>query len=538
MAKSKQRWLQLATRTAMCLVVCLSAAGAQVTVNFGSRNSVNTPHVVPPQMFATQVGYVAGASNKIAAFNLMKAATVNQFRVNAYLEAVFPNSNMVPNWSAATSLGPSFDALMTMFQSNGVHPLIMMGYTPSWLAQKNVPAACQGTKSAHAEPTNFDTWATLAATVVQHLDSNFPGLVTDYEIWNEPDLVNGLCVQSTENTMTQYISLYGKAAAAMHARAATAIRVGGPALTSGGAFSTWIPALLKDATAGPQVDFISYHQYLGGPTDISNHQTWFGACTTSGQQPLYCKEQSSTTGLAARYRAVTNAITSVVPAGLPIYITEFNDNWAFTSDCCRNDPNFSPLFNALAVADYLNASYNTAIKNILARLLYFSASTPPMCLVGVRDTNFDCAYSSTNLQEYPQLATYRLIGSNLGLAQGGRMPASITQQANLVTTAFYTAKPTSAACSASNSGQDSILLVNPAPTALSNVVVNVKNPGTLNSTTAAMYTLNGTTYANVAAPIAVGSAAFTKNATTGVYTTTIGSLPANTVIGLKLPACP
>src|SRR6476659_8874822 len=131
MAKSKQRWLQLATRTALCLVVCLSSAGAQVTVNFGSRNSVNTPHVVPPQMFATQVGYVAGASNKQAAFTLMKAATVTQFRVNAYLEAVFPNSNMVPNWNAATSLGPSFDALMTMYQTNGVHPLIMMGYTPS-----------------------------------------------------------------------------------------------------------------------------------------------------------------------------------------------------------------------------------------------------------------------------------------------------------------------------------------------------------------------------------------------------------------------
>src|SRR6476620_1405638 len=126
MAKSKQRWLHLATRTALCLVVCLSTAGAQVSVNFGSRNSVNTPHVVPPQMFATQVGYVAGASNKQAAFNLMKAATVNQFRVNAYLESVFPIDATHPNWNANTSLGPSFDALMTMFQSNGVHPLIMM----------------------------------------------------------------------------------------------------------------------------------------------------------------------------------------------------------------------------------------------------------------------------------------------------------------------------------------------------------------------------------------------------------------------------
>ena len=36
----------------------------------------------------------------------------------------------------------------------------------------------------------------------------------------------------------------------------------------------------------------------------------------------------------------------------------------------------------------------------------------------------------------------------------------------------------------------------------------------------------------------LGSATFTKNTTTGVYTTTIGSFPANTVIGLKLPACP
>lgn len=316
----------------------------------------------------------------------------------------------------------------------------------------------------------------MAASVVAHVDHNFPGVLQEYEIWNEPELASSLCAASATAQLSSYISMFAAASAAMHNQAridSETIRVGGPGISELSLASKWIPALLNNSSAAPYVNFVSFHLYVSGLYDIQNRMTW---------SQLYARTQSSTQGLAHYYKL----IEPLVRAGhqlnawsTPIYITEYNDNWAFAVECCRNDPTYGPLWNSLAVADLLNVVY-TGSTAVPSKLNYFRAVGPYFCVLGRWDSAMDCNTSAQ--YPYPQFFAYKLFASSqyLDLQAGGHMAASVSPASTtwgLTATAFYTSKG------------DDVVVINPTATAYGAVTVTFSNPG-LKAGTATVYLLN------------------------------------------------
>jgi hypothetical protein len=246
-------------------------------------------------------------------------------------------------------------------------------------------------------------------------------------------------------------------------------------------------SLLTDPRTAPYVDFYSYHNYLSGPTEIQQGMTWDGS---GGTPSLLSLLLNASTGEQAQYlKAVAAVKLAKTPLGAltPIYLDEFNDNWSFNPDCCRNSPTYSPLFNSLAVAQLLNSIY-TGANQVPGKMLYYAAASNPssFCLTGIADAAMDCApsNSSAKASPYPQLYTYTLIGSPgyLDLIDGGFMAKSVTLSSGakaqgLVATAFYT--PTI----------DSILVINPTASSFTGVTVQISNSG-LTWPQAYVYALN------------------------------------------------
>ena len=151
-------------------------------------------------------------------------------------------------------------------------------------------------------------------------------------------------------------------------------------------------------------------------------------------------------------------------ANTPIYITEFNTNWAFLKDCCRNDPTFAPIWNSMYVADLLNSVYTTGTVKLPEKLIYFAGSAYPyFCVIGVQNTNMDCLYSAgATPVPYPQYYAFQLMaGSNyLNLSSDGYMAKSVSPPSGgggLIVTAFY------------NASQDAMLIINPTSTSYAGI---------------------------------------------------------------------
>jgi hypothetical protein len=314
-----------------------------------------------------------------------------------------------------------------------------------------------------------NAWASIAQQYVAHLDATFPGIVTDYEIWNEPDI--SLCVPSGDNVMTDYMNLYAAAAPLMKAQAKADgqnIRVGGP--VTAGLLANWITAMLNDPTISQNIDFISYHNYLVGvPGETAQWDTY------NGSESIYQATQDINGPANVYEYAGTLVSEGQQPQGknLPIYITEYNLDWEFAKNCCSNDFTYAPLWNSLYVADLLDTpfAYSTA-PNSISRLEYYAASAVPYyCLIGLYDTNMDCSYpTGSTPQPYPQLFAYQLFGSPsyLGLQNGAYMAASMSPPRlsnGLVVTAFFTPNV------------DAIVLINPSQYTYTGMPVNIANSG-------------------------------------------------------------
>jgi hypothetical protein len=246
------------------------------------------------------------------------------------------------------------------------------------------------------------------------------------------------------------------------------IRIGGPVLS--GYTATWIQTLLSTPSTFPYVDFVSYHQYTYGQTALNVQ--WD---TYNGNNSIYQETQDPNVGAAAVYNKVAGLVKAgqqPLGAKTPIYITEYNTNWAFFQDCCKNDPTYGPLFNALYISDLLNNTYSSTAPMAPGKLVYFAGNAYPyFCLIGVPDQNNDCLYSAgASPQPYPQYFAYDLLSATnyLGLVNGGYMAASInppTGAGGPVITAFY------------NTTQDAILITNPTSSTYSNVPVTMQNVG-------------------------------------------------------------
>jgi hypothetical protein len=343
--------------------------------------------------------------------------------------------------------------------------MIEMTMSPPWLQ-----ASC----GENSPPSDRNAWAKIAVSYVAHMDAEFPGVVTDYEIWNEPDAA-GMC--GVTNTLETYQALYATVAPLMKAQAAAdgaMIHVGGPALSQYSA--KWLQSLLTDAAIAPYLDFVSYHQYFEGPESL--HIQWDSSL---GHDSLYEDMQDPSSGAAGWYRQTAQLLKSM-NLNIPIYITEFNTGSGPYQDCCRNDQTYAPVFTELYVTDLLDQAYEGS--PVPGKILYSAGTAYPWtCLIGTVDANRNCLYSSNAaLEPYPQYYALQLIAGTLGLEQGGFMAKSITPQAGsggLAGTAFYT------------EGGDSIVLVNPTPRAYSSVPVVFLKSGLTNSSATLYQIVNG-----------------------------------------------
>ena len=352
----------------------------------------------------------------------------------------------------------------------------------------------------------------MAASVVAHMDQKFPGLMQDYEIWNEPELPASLCVADATARRNDYVSMFGYAASAMHAQAKAdgqTIRTGGPVISQLSQAATWFPALLDNASAAPYVDFVSFHLYITGQKNIDDGMQW---------SDLYSITQSSQNGLAYYYQM----IDSLVRAGqqpnaatTPIYLSEYNSNWAYSLDCCRNDPTFGPLWNSLAITDFLNVIYSGSTA-VPSRLVYFNSSGNYFCILGAWDAEMDC--DPSQMYPYPQYYAFQLFASPnyLNLQAGGNMAASVSPgstTSGLSATAFYT------------NAADNVVVVNPTSASFNAVNIAFVNPG-LSSPTGRQYLLNVYT-------TQIASQGVSFSPISGGYSATV-SVPAYSTIAVSM----
>jgi len=416
-----------------------------VTTNFASR-STTTTHAIPADMFGINIAALQD-SNTLTSLG---QAGFTESRKTANITQVYATTT--PEWGW-------FDFGVELAMNAGLHPVVSLFQTPKWLQPS--PNPCPAGYTDNAPPKDINEWAKIAAAYVQHADYKYPGVVRDYEIWNEPELQKSFCTAANTDAsrLATYLSLYAAAASAMKAQAAHdgfTIHIGGPVVSNYNLAKEWISALLSNSTTSPYVDFVSYHIYLTGASQIAAGMTWsqLYSYTQSGEAYHYLQDLSA-----------VNAGLQSNPTSTPIYVTEFNDNWTFAKDCCRNDPAYGPLWNAAAVIDFLNTVYAGA-NRMPAKLFYYAGSSYPyFCLAGAWDANMDC--NPSTLTPYPQFYAYKLMASPsyLGLSGGGQMAASVSAQSGLLATAFFT------------SSQNSIVILNPTATAFSSVKVVANNSG-------------------------------------------------------------
>jgi hypothetical protein len=424
-------------------------AFTSITADFGSRS--NNTAVIPAGM----LGYGRGESiHTTSDRQLLSQAGLTNSRLSALISLVYTTTT--PDW---TKIDPYIQSL----KDSGQQAILQLNQSPTWLQ----PTTGKCANNAFAAPTDVNQWAQIAAAYVAHVDSKFPGVVQNYEIWNEPN-ATGMC--TTVNQLNTYINIYAAAAPAMKAQAAQdgqTIRVGGPVIS--GYSQLWISTLLTTASTAPYVDFVSYHQYINGQNQLASQWDQYNSFPS-----LYEMTQDPSVGAWSNFNKVVQQVAlGKQPGGAntPVYVTEFNTNWAFLQDCCRNDKTYAPVFNSLYITDMLDGVYR-GTPRVPDKLDYFAGNAYPyFCLIGVLDANMDCLYSAgASPVPYPQYYAYQLFSSSnyLGMAAGGYMAKSIntpTGGGGLATTAFYT------------STQDSVVIINPTSTSYPQITVTLANPG-------------------------------------------------------------
>ncbi len=136
----------------------------------------------------------------------------------------------------------------------------------------------------------------------------------------------------------------------------------------------------------------------------------------NGNDSLYEMTQDPSNGPVGMYNKVVAQATTAGKPNMPIYVTEFNTNWAFFKDCCRNDATYAPIWNSMYVADLLNSVYTTGTAKLPEKLFYFAGSAYPwFCMVGVQNTNMDCFIQQVHAYPYPQYYAFQLLAEVITL---------------------------------------------------------------------------------------------------------------------------
>jgi hypothetical protein len=458
-------------------MLCVISLTAQtVTADFASRSGGTT---IP-------AGFVAvGGMNNLAAapLSLMVNAGLDRTRMFLSLDTIY---------KTGTANFASADTLLARMQTAGVRGLGVLVGTPPSLGV------------TYCTPPDPAKWTALAVAVVTHIDAKFPGVLDRYEVWNEPDSTASMCPATGVDALSSYLGIYAAAAPAIRA---LGHKVGGPTLAIPSRNTGWITSLVTNPATAPYVDFVSYHVYLTGQTDITNGMTW---------TQLYGYTQAANSGLAHYYTLVAPLVRAGKQpdaATTPIYLTEYNDNWAFAVDCCRNDPTYGPLWNALAIVDHLNAGYTA--KSVPSQLVYFnSTSSKYFCVLGLVDTAMDCAAGS---DPYPQFYALKLFAGTLGLHDGGNLAGSVSAT-GVVATAFYT------------KDADTVVLINPTSPAVT-VTLTLNHPGFV-SAAATSYLLAGGSITSAPLVLQSSGSNYTAQVSLPAYSTLAISVTGSTQIAL------
>ncbi len=469
-----------------------------VTTDFGSRQ--NKAYAIPYQFLG-----VGGIGMGTAVNNDGSAIPQANFRLTKigdydYMSLIFPTAASLTDTSQQN--WTKFDAEMTNAVNYHLQPIITLAYTPAWLEPQNqkppLPNPCLTNKppaqATRIKPTYMvngqdkgtQVWGQLAALMVAHVDHNFPQIHAMYEIWNEPDQAQFLCVPDGDPTaeqdrLAQYKAIFSAAAPQMKQQASkdgTSIKIGGPALAYPlqQQLTIWFPGLLNDPSIYPYMDFVTYQRYV------------YGHSFNGGSTSLVANAQDPVLGITAEYEQVAKAVHAGKQpnaATTPIYLDEYNMN-SCVPNICRNDPTLAPLNNALFLADLLNSVNDTSTtfghaSALPAGLAFYTWNIPGgnICMFGVIDAKMDCSTNGT-IVPYPQYYTYELFGgsSYLNMTNGGYVANAVSSsRAGVYVTGFYT------------STNDSTVIVNTSATNYASLNILAKNPGHSSNMQATVYTL-------------------------------------------------
>ena len=462
-----------------------------VVADFGNRAA--STFAIPAEMMGNNLTNLTDPNGMA----LLTEAGMVHTRIYSNIQNIF-TSKTTADWT-------KIDPIVAKLKTAGIRPMLEITYTPGFL----VPSVSGCNASYKMPPSDYASYGKLAAQIVAHMDTTFPGFVVDYEIWNEPDLAT-FCVNPNTDArhLSVYLSVYAAAASAMKAQAAAdgqTIRVGGPTTVTS-SYLNWIPALLSNPSTAPYVDFVSYHQYPTGTTQIQAGMTWD---TPHGPPTLYSVTQSNFASWFTAIAKMVHAGNQPNAASTPVYVSEWNDGWPFMQDCCRNDPTYSPVMNGLMILDYMNTVYSGS-GTVPGKLFYYSASAfPYFCMIGVWDSQMTCQYPAGSTPvPYPSYHPYNLISSPnyLGLVNGGNMAVSVTPgttSSGLAATAFYTAS------------KDAILIVNPTSTSYRGVNVTFDNSG-IAGAQGSYYLVEGQNNTIVTVPVTLTTTASGYNASVDV----------------------
>jgi xylan 1,4-beta-xylosidase len=242
------------------------------------------------------------------------------------------------------------DLIFDFLLSVGMKPFVELSFMPEQLASG--PETIFHYKGNITPPKNYEDWADLIGSLVQHLVDRY-GIEEvaswNFEVWNEPNLI-----YFWSGSQAEYFKLYSYAARAIKEVDAR-LRVGGPATAANG----WIRETLDFCRQnGVPLDFVSTHHY---PTDVAlGHD--LDMETSMAKAP-----RGTVTAMAKSVRAQVG--------DLPLYYTEWSN-----SPSCRDryhDDPYGAAFLLKSIAD------NAGIVDIYAywtfsdifEELYFS-STP------------------------------------------------------------------------------------------------------------------------------------------------------------------
>lgn len=404
-----------------------------ISVDFANRNG----GVAVSQNFIG-IGGVGTTLSDAAAIKLVSAINLRGNRIWASIDLIY--KTQTPDYGL-------FDQQLDRATADGRRPVIVVQGTPPWMGV-----------SACSTPPNLAQWAQLAAQLIAHIEQRKPGAAQGYEIWNEPDSTS-FC---SSDPLNDYMKMYAAAGAAIR-QSTPQVKIGGPALAAPGPnTATWIPRFVSAPTA-QYVDFVSFHLYITGNPNLP-HMTW---------TDLYNQSQANPGGLSYYYRTLESYVrkgSQPNAATTPIYITEYNVNYVYSSNCCQNDPIYGPLWNTVAIVDWLNAT-NDGAQRDPDTIDYFMAADSKgfFCIMGQINEQMDCKPPSggTGYKPYPQYLTYQLFTASnyLNLEDGATVLPRPTVPDGVDAAALYTAD------------KDVLILVNPTGEPIRDAIVKLANPG-------------------------------------------------------------